>query len=219
MRYRGVELHSDEEVKKFVRQYTARLVTPFAVVFLTTLAAFYLLVPLWNLRISSWDIHTVGRAIFIGSLVAVFIYAFRAYVVWSDTALVVTNQRVIDIDRRGFFDRAVSEVPYQSLSDVSYRSKGMVEMMAGVGSITFQMFSGNENICFEHIMNPAKLHKEILELRVAEMRGAPKEDDPMEEVFARVKKFSPTEQRALLANLKKTVPKKVAPPEREIELP
>jgi hypothetical protein len=81
------------------------------------------------------------------------------------------------------------------------------------------MFSGNENICFEHIMNPAKLHKEILELRVAESRGVPKVDDPMEEVFARVKKFSPTEQRALLANLKKTVPKKTAPPEREIDLP
>jgi hypothetical protein len=121
--------------------------------------------------------------------------------------LIVTNQRIIDVDRRGLFDKIVSEVPYESLSDVSYRSKGLIEMTAGIGTITFQMYSGNENVSFHNLVNPAALHKQILELRVAYLRGTPIVDDPVEGVVNKIRKFSPTEQRALLTTLKKTVPR------------
>jgi hypothetical protein len=205
MRYLGVELHSDEEVKDVVRQYTARLVPPFAVLALLYIFAFFFFVPLWNLRLWSWDIAVVGKTIFFGALIFGFIYFLRAYVIWRGTTLIITNQRIIDVDRRGFFDRIVSEVPYQSLSDVSYRSKGIIEMTANIGTITFQLFSGNENVSFEHMMNPAALHKQILELRVAYLSGSPVVVDPVEGMMNKVGKLSPTEQRALLAGLKKTV--------------
>lgn len=208
MRYRGVELHSDEEVKGQVRQYSARLILPFAIAALFIAGPFYLFVPLWNLHLWSWDIHVVGQVLFYVSLSFGLIYGLRAYITWAGTMLIVTNQRIIDIDRRGLFDRMVSEVPYESLSDVSYRSKGVIEMTAGIGSITFQLYSGNENVCFRNLVNPAALHKQILELRVAYLRGAPMVEDPVEGVVNRVGKFSPTEQRALLASLKKTVPRR-----------
>ena len=205
MRYLGVELHSDEEVKDVVRQYTARLVAPFAVLAILYIFAFFFFMPLWNLRLWSWDIAIVGKTIFFGALIFGLIYFLRAYVIWRGTMLIITNQRIIDVDRRGFFDRIVSEVPYQSLSDVSYRSKGIVEMTANIGTITFQLFSGNENVSYQHTMNPAALHKQILELRVAYLSGSPIVIDPVEGMMNKVGKLSPTEQRALLAGLKKTV--------------
>ena len=205
MRYLGVELHSDEEVKDVVRQYTARLVAPFAVLAILYIFAFFFFMQLWNLRLWSWDIAIVGKTIFFGALIFGLIYFLRAYVIWRGTMLIITNQRIIDVDRRGFFDRIVSEVPYQSLSDVSYRSKGIVEMTANIGTITFQLFSGNENVSFQHTMNPAALHKQILELRVAYLSGSPIVIDPVEGMMNKVGKLSPTEQRALLAGLKKTV--------------
>ena len=222
MRYLGVELHSDEEVKSVVRQYTARLVAPFAVVAIIYILAFFLFVPLWNLRLWSWDISAIGRAIFFLSLAAGLLYFLRSYVVWRGTMLIVTNQRVIDVDRRGFFDRIVSEVPYQSLSDITYRSKGVIEMTANIGTITFQMYSGNENVSFRHMMNPAALHKQILELRVAYLSGSPIVVDPVEGMMNKVGKLSPTEQRALLAGLKKTVSRrenKKSAEDEDIELP
>jgi hypothetical protein len=221
MRYLGVELHSDEEVKDVVRQYTARLVPPFAVMTLLFIFAFFFFVPLWNFHLWSWQIAIVGRVIFFAAIAIGVFYFLRAYVIWRGTMLIVTNQRVIDVDRRGFFDRMVSEVPYESLSDVSYRSKGVIEMTAGIGTITFQMYSGNENVSFGHMINPAALHKQILELRVAYLRGAPIVDDPVEGMMNKVGKLSPTEQRALLAGLKKTVPVRTnrAPVNKDIELP
>jgi hypothetical protein len=172
-----------------------------------------LFVPLWSLHLWNWDIHLAGQIIFFASLQFGAIYGLRSYITWVGTMLIVTNQRIIDIDRRGLFDRVVSEVPYESLSDVSYRSKGVVEMAAGIGTITFQMYSGSENISFRHLMNPAALHKQILELRVAYLRGTPMVQDPVEGVINRIGKFSPTEQRALLTTLKKTVPRKTAKPD------
>lgn len=186
---------------------------------------FYFFVPLWNLHLWKWDISIVGRVFFVLIILYAVIHALRAYVIWRGTMLIVTNQRVIDVDRRGLFDRIVSEIPYQSLSDVSYRSKGFIEMTANIGTITFQMFSGNENVSFTRLMNPAALHKHILELRVAHNQGTPKVIDPVEGVLNTVGNLSPTEQRALLTGLKKTIPPMRATKtfkvkkEKEIELP
>jgi len=206
--YRGVELHSDEEVQSRVRQFAAILLRPFVITLFFVAVPFYLLVPLWNLHLWSWDLHVVGQVIFILSVGFGLIYGLRGYIIWAGTMLIITNQRIIDVDRRGIFDRMVSEVPYQSLSDVSYRSKGFIEMTANIGTITFQMYSGNENVSFCNLINPAALHKQILELRVSYLRGAPVVEDPVEGMINRIGKFSPTEQRALLTSLKKTVPKK-----------
>jgi len=224
MRYLGVELHSDEEVKDVVRQYTARLVSPFAAMMLLYIFAFFFFVPLWNLHLFSWNISVVGKTVFYACLFFGTLHFLRSYIIWRGTMLIVTNQRIIDVERRGFFDRIVSEVPYESLSDVSYRSKGIIEMTAGIGSITFQLFSGNENVCFKHMINPAALHKQILELRVAYLRGTPIVDDPVEGLMNKVGRMSPTEQRALLAGLKKTVPTKPVQKaglkkDNEVELP
>jgi hypothetical protein len=209
-RYRGVELHSDEEVQGRVRQFAAILLRPFAIAAFFVAVPFYLLVPLFDLHLWSWDLHIVGQAIFALSVGFGLIYGLRGYIIWAGTMLIVTNQRIIDVDRRGIFDRIVSEVPYQSLSDVAYRSKGLIEMTANIGTITFQMYSGNENVSFRNIINPASLHKQILELRTDFLRGTPTVEDPVEGTINRIGTFSPTEQRALLTSLKKIVPKPAA---------
>lgn len=220
MRYLGVELHSDEEVKGVVRQFTARLLAPFTACGILIFGTFYFFVPLWNLRIWRWDASVAGRAIVVLLIFLGIYYALRSYVKWHGTFLLITDQRIVDVDRRGLFDRIVSEVPYQSLSSVSYRSKGFIEMSAGIGTITFQVYSGNEDVSFKYIMHPAALHKQILELRVAHLRGDSVSNDPVEGILGRVGKLSPTEQRALLTGLKKSVPaKKMVKRPEETELP
>ncbi len=220
MRYKGVELHSDEEVKRLVRQFPLGLIRYGGLAALLVIGAFFFLIPLWNLRLWRWDIHLVGQAIFYLSLFSAVLLVLRHWVIWRGTFLLITNQRVLDVDRQGFFERTVSEVPYQSLSDVSYNIKGIVETLADIGTISFQMFSGNETIAFKNLLDPARVHKQVMELRVAFQRGAPSVSDPVEGILNTVGSLSPTEQRALFTTLKKTAPnrtvKRVKPPE---ELP
>lgn len=207
MRYKSVELHSNEEVHGMVRQYPARLVIPVLLALTLVVFAFYLFVPLWHLRLWRWDIHVVGQFIFLAAVAAGIMWALRAWVTFRGTMLIITNQRVVVVDRRHFFEKIVSEAPYESLSDVSYRSKGMFEMMAGAGTIIFQMLGGRENIPFHHILDPGAVHKRIMELRVAYGRGTPQVTDKVEEVMNTVSTLSPTEKRAILTNMKKVAPK------------
>jgi hypothetical protein len=212
MKYSGVELHPQEEIKAVFRQYAARPMLPFTISLLLFLIAFYLFMPLWYLRIWHWDVFIVGRVIF-SVMIAIALYvSIRAWIVIRGTLLIVTGERVVDIHRRGIFDRIVSEIPYTSVSDVSYRSKGMIEMLANIGTITFQTVGGKDNIAFKFLYDPAHVHKVITQLRSTAMQGRPQATDPMENILNAAERLSPTEKKALYTSVKK-----MAPPPRKID--
>jgi hypothetical protein len=211
MKYSGVELHPNEEIKAVFRQYAARPMLPFTISLLLFVLAFYLYMPLWYLRIWHWDVFIVGRIIFFIMIVVALYVAVRAWIVFRGTMLIATGERVIDVHRRGIFDRIVSEIPYSSISDVSYRSKGMIEMLANVGTVTFQTMGGKENIAFKYLYDPAYTHKVITQLRSAAMSGKPQASDPVENIMNAAARLSPTEKKALYTSVKKMtpVPKKI----------
>ena len=206
MKFNGVDLHPQEEAKAVFRQYAARPLMPFAIAFLLILLDFYLYYPLWYLHIYTWTIFTVGRVIFFLIIVISAYLVIRAMIVYRGTMLIVTGERVIDVHRRGIFDRIVSEIPYTSLSDVSYRSKGMIEMLANVGTITFQTTGGRENIAFKFLYDPGLTHKVITQLRSAAMSGKSRANDPVEDIVNAAERLSPTERKALLVSVKKMTP-------------
>ncbi len=206
MKYSGLELHPQEEIKAIFRQYAARPMLPFTISSLMIVISFYLFMPLWYLRLWRWDIFIVGRVIFVALIVVALYTAIRAWVVFRGTVLIATGERVVDIHRRGIFDRIVSEVPYASISDVSYRSKGMIEMLANVGTITFQTMGGKENIAFKYLYLPAYAHKVITQLRSAAMSGKPQATDPVENIMNAAERLSPTEKKALYTSVKKMTP-------------
>jgi len=206
MKLNGIELHPDEEVKTIFRAYAAHPLAAFALAFLLVFFAFYFFVPLWYLHVWRWDLFTAGRIIFSLMLIVAAYLAIRAWVVYRGTMLVVTGERVIDVHRRGLFDRIVSEIPYASISDVSYRSKGMVEMLANIGTITFQTMGGKENIAFKYLYNPGSVHKIVTQLRAAALNRKPNSSDPVENIVRAAEALSPTEKRALYTTVKKMSP-------------
>jgi len=200
MRIHGVELHSNEEVLETARTHSRFVSSHLTLALIIVSTAFYFMMPLLRLP---W----VGGPFFALCLLAAALHAWRQWVMYRGTMLIITNQRVIDIDRRGFFDKIVSEVPYESLSDVSYRSRGIFETLTGAGTITFQMIGGKENLAFANLADPAAIHKKVVELRIAHAHGRPMVSDPVEDVMNTVGTLSPTEQRALLASMKRVAPK------------
>jgi membrane protein YdbS with pleckstrin-like domain len=204
--FNGVELHPDEEIKTIFRQYAAKPMAPFTISFLLLVLAFAFFLPLWYMRIWHWNVFLLGRIVFWAMIVFALYVAVRAWIVFRGTMLIVTGERVIDVHRRGIFDRIVSEIPYTSISDVSYRSKGMIEMLANVGTITFQTVGGKENIAFKFLYDPAFTHKTITQLRSIAMSGKPKANDPVEDIMNAAERLSPTEKKALYVSVKKMKP-------------
>lgn len=51
---------------------------------------------------------------------------------------VITNQRILDIEQKGFFSREVSEIPISRVQDVTIEVHGIIRTLLGYGTIRLQ---------------------------------------------------------------------------------
>lgn len=122
------------------------------------IAPFFFLYPL--LKWSNW-----GLLVFAAISVFGIMIALRTFIVYSFNVFIITNQRIIDIDQRGFFDRTVSETTYNKIQDVSFRIKGVMQTLYHYGSIIVQTAGAQANIELSGIKDPERIQQTIIELQ------------------------------------------------------
>ncbi len=83
---------------------------------------------------------------------------FRWWWRWSRTMLIITDQRVIDIEQQGFFDRTVTEAVYVQVDEVAYRIKGFFATIFRFGTLRVQLRGAGADIEFRRAHRPARLH-------------------------------------------------------------
>lgn len=101
---------------------------------------------------------------FLPVAIGIFIL-IKTIFIWKKNVLIITTDRVVDIDQRGFFDKVVSDVPYGQIEDVSGRIKGFWGTIFRYGSLQIQTGNGKVQIVVEKIKQPVYLQQEINELR------------------------------------------------------
>lgn len=94
-----------------------------------------------------------------------FLLLLRAIFLWQKNLFIITTHRVIDIDQRGFFDKIISEIPYDQIEGVSGRIKGVFGTIFRYGEINIQTGAGKVQICLQKIKQPVALQQQINELR------------------------------------------------------
>ena len=151
-------LKPHEEVLSVVRQSFIPNVWKFLGYGCWFLLPFFFLFPL--VRSGMWGIIILLLLLVSGSFVL-----GRAYRRWSKTVLIVTDKRVVDIDQKGYFDRAVTEVPYGQIDEVSYRVKGFWATVFRYGYVRLDVSGAAADIQFERVYRPARVHNLINDLR------------------------------------------------------
>jgi uncharacterized membrane protein YdbT with pleckstrin-like domain len=71
----------------------------------------------------------------------------------------VTDQRVIDIDQKGFFHRVVSETTHRKIQDISYSVRGLWATLLGFGTVSIQTAGAQMKIEIDMIRRPAALQE------------------------------------------------------------
>jgi len=150
-------LKEEEEIIDIVRNYPLVFAVPITISVIFIIAPFFLLFKLFGY---GWW----GVLLFFILLVFGIIYGSRQFIMYSFNLFVITNQRIIDIDQRGFFDRTVSETTYDKIQDVSFRIKGIMQTMFHYGSVIIQTASTNANIELNHIKNPERIQQLIVRI-------------------------------------------------------
>lgn len=151
-------LKEDEEIIQIVRIYPLIFIIPFTISALLVIAPFFFLFYLFN------KLGWIGVIIFFCSLLFGILIALRQIIIYSLNVFVITNQRIIDIDQKGFFDKTVSESTFDKIQDVSYRIKGLFQTVFHYGDIIIQTAGTKANLELSGIKNPQKVQELIAKL-------------------------------------------------------
>lgn len=77
------------------------------------------------------------------------------FLTWMDFYLdmwIITNERIIDVQQNGLFDRETSEIPMAHIQDVTIDVNGIVETMLKFGTIRIQT-AGEREFTLEQVPN------------------------------------------------------------------
>jgi len=147
-----------ERVRALTKPHALTLVPGLTLALFLIVSPFFFLFPLFR---EGW----VGVLIFLGLLGSATYFFSRAYVRWSNTVMIVTDRRVIDVERKAFFDREISEISYPRIDEVSYRVKGLFPTLFRYGSIRLHVAGTAADIEFKNAARPSRIHDLINDLR------------------------------------------------------
>lgn len=105
-----------------------------------------------------------GKAGFIilGVLLIVGIgWLLRTYRLWRQSMMILDDDKIIIINQTGIFDRTVSQIQINKISDISFRKKGLWQTIGNFGSIAIQINSAAEKIIVNNLKHPETVQKEL----------------------------------------------------------
>lgn len=154
---RRIKLKDGERVVTAVNRYGLTFFGQWVLVFVLFVVPFFFMFWLFN---HSWW----GQALFFIPVAFGILMLVRTLFIWKKNVLIITTHRVVDVDQRGFFDKVVSDVPYDRIEDVSGRIKGFWGTIFRYGNLQIQTGHGKVLIVVERIKQPVYLQQRINEL-------------------------------------------------------
>ncbi|MFH1632181.1 MAG: PH domain-containing protein [bacterium] len=101
------------------------------------LIPFFLFFPLIGIGVFGWSL-------FVAVLGSGILFALKTWLVWRYTMIVITDQRMVDAEQRGFFNRTVSDLEVDNIGEVVSRRRGILRRIFDIGTIRIKTRKGFE---------------------------------------------------------------------------
>ncbi len=82
------------------------------------------------------------------------------WVSWYYSVYIVTDQRLIQINQKGFWNRSVVDISLPQIQMVNYEIAGLQETLLKFGTIMMQTFVGD--LVIHDVHNPEKIQKKLI---------------------------------------------------------
>lgn len=151
-----VVMRTGEEIVLAVRKHAICIVVPLLFSFLLLTGTFFLLFPLFALG-------AVGVVLFCGLLFFSCAIAIRSWILWRSTQLLVTTQRVVDVDRQGMFRWVISDAAFDTIADISYEIAGPLQVLCRAGNVLVTGIGNGHAIVARFVPHPADVREMIME--------------------------------------------------------
>jgi len=115
----------------------------------------YLLV--WFLLYPLFGLGWWGIIIWLVGLVGTVGWSVQQAVTWYGDCSIITNQRIIDIDRHGLFQTAVRELLWEHITDVQFSQHGLWATVFHYGTISLFTNTNTTPIQWQRVYQPNRL--------------------------------------------------------------
>jgi len=93
-----------------------------------------------------------------------WLFAFFTFIDYYLDVWIITNERIIDIEQRGFFSRVIAEHKLFRIQDVTSEVHGVFPTLIGYGDIFVQTAGTKQRFHFDDIPNPGIVRNMIIKL-------------------------------------------------------
>ncbi len=159
--------HESEKIILFLRRhwfiFFIRLLL--IIISILVLAVLFFLFSSLSSNFSESEYHNL--VVFGESLATLFIWNMF-FILWIDyylDAWIVTDERIINIEQRGFFNRDISELKLMNIQDVTSEIVGVIPTLLNYGNIYVQTAAEKEHFAFNQIPDPNHVKNVIIQLQ------------------------------------------------------
>lgn len=94
----------------------------------------------------------------------VWLFLFSNFVDYYLDAWIVTNDRIMNIEQEGLFNRTVSELDLLNIQDITSEIKGILPFFFDYGDVFIQTAAEQSRFVFEQVPKPEEVRKRLLTL-------------------------------------------------------
>jgi len=192
---KGFALRENETILKVVRHDSVVIFPHVFVCFLILILDFFLM---YYLFLQGWW----GVALFGGVIIVVLFYVLRVLFLYRANQFIVTNQRIVDVEQAGIFEKFINEFSYSKIVEAKASVKG-------VGPTIFHY--GDIRLSLRDDLGPYELYKipAALELQnfinglieQAAPKTPPSGVSPVAMIMAEVRLLSPADQEEVIRQI------------------
>lgn len=151
-------IRMDEGVIAIIRPSVLRYARQCAVYTVLLCAAFFLYIPLRS--VENW-----GMLVF-ALLIITSLSGFASICLLRQlNACIITNQRIIDVDRQSLFEKQMSECPLSHIQDIRYKKKGILAMLFDLGTVIVES-AGRGRIELPYVPQPEQVKELIMKVQL-----------------------------------------------------
>lgn len=143
----------DEEVRLVVRRHPIVFFWP---LLQSTIALAFIV-----LALIFWGLSDIFYIVVTVLILIIFSLIFKISFIYSNSFCLVTNQRVINVDQRGFFNRVITETDYAKIQEVTNSTAGMIGTTFNIGEINILTAGKESQLTIKNIPDPYNIQQEI----------------------------------------------------------
>ena len=170
-----IDLHPNEKILLTIRRHWFVFLGEVAALIFATFLPF--VIPFFSNLIYDWgtaylaETQITSIIIFFSAawLMLLWITFFVIFTNYYLDVLIVTNQRVIDIEQIGLFARDIATAPLGSIQDVKIEILGVIATAFNFGNLHLQTAGGDKEIVIHGIKNPEYVKKLIMSTHQSEV--------------------------------------------------